>query len=107
MSQQDSSQHQAEVALPLKGGEGNGEDKINLAIAGLFNTPEGVFVLDWLRAEFFNHLCGPHVEALALAHYEGQRFVVGSILARIEKGKNYGRTTEPRRSGTSRRPARR
>ena len=96
MDQQD----RAEVALPLKG---SSDDRISLAVAGLFSSPEGQFVLDWLRAEFFNHLCGPHVEALALAHYEGQRFVVGSILARIEKGKSGERTDGTGRVGRRRR----
>lgn len=100
---QDSKTPPAEVALPLKAGDGSSESRLNLAVAGLFGTPQGGAVLDWLRAEFFNHLCGPHVEPQALAHFEGQRFVVGSILARIEKGRN----NEPTRRSPSRSPRRR
>jgi len=63
------------------------EAKLNSLFASVFSGPDGQAVIDHLRSITLNRLNGPEVSSDHLRHVEGQRFLVGVILQRIEKGK--------------------
>lgn len=63
------------------------EQDLNVAFARTFSGPEGEAVLAWLRANTINAVCGPDVTDGQLRHIEGQRWIVGETIRRVELGK--------------------
>ena len=53
---------------------------------GLFNTVSGKQVLKYLKSLTIEAVAGPNISNEELRHLEGQRFVVGLIQRRINKG---------------------
>ncbi|MEO2175463.1 MAG: hypothetical protein ABGY96_15335 [bacterium] len=63
------------------------EKKINKLLAGIFSGDNGQAALDYLRSITLNNVSGPGIEDHVLRHLEGQRFLVGIIIQRIDRGK--------------------
>lgn len=74
-------------------GESDGEDDRDraAAFARCFATPDGVRVLDALRAMTLERALGPEANDAALRHLEGQRQLVATIRALIRRGREGGR----------------
>lgn len=64
------------------------EKLLNEAFATLFNTENGKRVLKYLSSITQDMVAGPNMDTNALWHLEGQRFLVGIIKTRTEKGKS-------------------
>jgi hypothetical protein len=79
--------------------------RINEAVARVFKGPAGKAVLDYLKAATLNSVSGPGVTDAALRHLEGQRFIVASLLKRIELAKE--RPNVSRETSDSASPGRR
>lgn len=62
------------------------ERRLNEAFALIFKGPTGELVLNYLLAKTMNTVSGPHTEANALFHLEGQRFIMADIKQRIRNG---------------------
>ena len=66
---------------------------ISRNIEGLFKSPTGEAVLQYLRSITIEAVSGPNISADELRHLEGQRYLVGLIERRIkqsEKAKDVG-----------------
>ena len=61
------------------------ERDLNQTFASVFSDPAGKKVLQYLKNISINAVSGPEIDANALFHKEGMRFVVGIIEARITK----------------------
>ena len=57
--------------------------RISLDVHSLFNTPTGKSVLKYLRKITIETVNGPNVNDATLRHLEGQRYLVGLIVRRI------------------------
>tara|TARA_R100000544_G_C2178595_1_gene35753 strand:+ start:177 stop:467 length:291 start_codon:yes stop_codon:yes gene_type:complete len=64
------------------------EQKINDSFSIAFTAPTGIEVLKYLRSITLEAVAGPNVEPSHLQHLEGQRYIVGLIQRRINKGKS-------------------
>jgi hypothetical protein len=64
------------------------ETKLNDVFKTLFSTPIGVEVLQYLKSITIDSVAGPEISDHALRHLEGQRYLVGLIQRRINKGKS-------------------
>lgn len=62
------------------------ERKLNLLAAATFGTAAGREFIDYLRSITTNVASGPEITPTALMHLEGQRYLVGVIQQRIERG---------------------
>lgn len=62
------------------------ESKLNSIYAAAFSTTSGMKVLEHLNHELMS-VESPNTSKLRLVHREGGRFVIKSIINRIEKGK--------------------
>jgi hypothetical protein len=65
------------------------EKLLNEAFATLFATENGEKVLKYLSSITQDMVAGPNMDTNALWHLEGQRFLVGIIKTRSEKGKKH------------------
>lgn len=63
------------------------EKLLNEAFAALFSTENGDKILKYLSSITQDMVAGPNMDTNALWHLEGQRFLVGIIKTRTEKGK--------------------
>ena len=66
---------------------------ISRNIEGLFKSPTGEAVLQYLRSITIEAVSGPNISADELRHLEGQRYLVGLIERRMkqsEKAKDVG-----------------
>jgi hypothetical protein len=63
------------------------EKKLNRLLSGVFSGEDGQATLDYLRSITLNNVSGPGIEDHVLRHLEGQRFLVGIMIQRIERGK--------------------
>jgi len=70
-------------------------DALSLAFARCFSTREGERVLAHLKAVTLDRALGPDSSDALLRHLEGQRQLVASILAQIERGRTAPQPTEP------------
>ena len=64
------------------------EEKLNSAFTALFGTDIGMSVLQYLKAITIDSVAGPEISDHALRHLEGQRYLVGLIQRRVNKGKS-------------------
>lgn len=92
-----------EMKVPVTGADGvirqqSEEARLNQMMAHLFRGRLGKEAIAYLRSITLDTAAGPGVDTSALLHYEGQRYIVGVILERIERAKT------PNRSGVQRRP---
>ena len=60
------------------------DEKISQDILGLFNTPNGNAVLQYLRSVTTDIVSGGNISDGELRHLEGQRYLVGLIDRRIQ-----------------------
>ena len=63
------------------------ENELNTLVASVFITPAGESLMDYLKSITLNNVTGPGIDDMALRHLEGQRFLVGILARRMEKGK--------------------
>lgn len=63
------------------------EYELNALIASALNNPAGESMMDYLKSITLNNVTGPGIDDMALRHLEGQRFLVGILARRMEKGK--------------------
>jgi len=64
------------------------EKALNESFATVFSTEAGEKVINYLSSITQDMVAGPNMETNALWHLEGQRFLVGIIKTRKQKGKN-------------------
>jgi len=64
------------------------EEKLNSAFTALFSTDIGVSVLQYLKSITIESVAGPEITDNSLRHLEGQRYIVGLIQRRVNKGKS-------------------
>lgn len=62
------------------------EENLNTLFYALFNTPGGAEVLKHLKALTLEAVAGPEISDSQLRHLEGQRYLVGLIQRRVNKG---------------------
>ena len=62
------------------------EENLNALFYALFNTSGGAHVLKHLKALTLEAVAGPEVTDQHLRHLEGQRYLVGLIQRRFNKG---------------------
>ena len=85
-----STENKPNTLIGLDGLTRNPEDEENLKSMcyGLFNTVSGKQVLKYLKSLTIEAVAGPNISNEELRHLEGQRFVVGLIQRRVNKGKS-------------------
>ena len=83
-------EHQVKKLIGLDNIERSAEEEqiLNEAFTIAFNTPTGVKVLEYLRSISIETVAGPQIGKDHLMHLEGQRYIVGLIQRRINKGKS-------------------
>ncbi len=83
-----STENKPNTLIGLDGLTRNPEDEENLnsMCYGLFNTVSGKQVLKYLKSLTIEAVAGPNISNEELRHLEGQRFIVGLIQRRINKG---------------------
>jgi len=64
------------------------EKVLNQSFATVFGSDAGEQVLKYLSSITQDMVAGPNMDTNALWHLEGQRFLVGIIKTRQQKGKN-------------------
>ena len=62
------------------------EENLNALFYALFNTPGGSQVLKYLKSLTIEAVAGPEISNETLRHLEGQRYLVGLMQRRINKG---------------------
>ncbi len=63
------------------------EKKLNSLAATVLNGRAGEEFLNYLRSITLNNVTGPGMDDAALRHLEGQRYLIGLIVNRLELGK--------------------
>ena len=64
------------------------EENLNSAFSALFGTDIGLSVLQYLKSITIDSVGGPEISDNSLRHLEVQRYIVGLIQRRINKGKS-------------------
>jgi hypothetical protein len=64
------------------------EEELNRLAARVLGTPDGIRFTNYLRGITMNVAFEGNVDAQALMHMEGQRWIVGLMLARTKAGNN-------------------
>lgn len=64
------------------------EQKLNTVFESVFTSPNGALVLQYLRQITIETVAGSEVSDNTLRHLEGQRYIVGLIQRRVNKGKS-------------------
>ena len=62
------------------------EESLNLLFQAIFKTKEGKALLAYLRSITIESVAGSDITDSALRHLEGQRYLVGLIQRRVNKG---------------------
>lgn len=62
------------------------EDGLNTLVAKVLGTPDGERLLAYLRNLTLNIAFDADVQPTALMHKEGQRWIVGLLMQRLQKG---------------------
>ena len=62
------------------------EENLNALFYAFFNTPSGSHILKYLKALTLEAVAGPEISNEQLRHLEGQRYLVGLIQRRMNKG---------------------
>lgn len=62
------------------------EESLNLLFQSIFNKKEGKAILNYLRSITIESVAGSDITDQALRHLEGQRYLVGLIQRRVNKG---------------------
>ena len=64
------------------------DEKISQDILGLFNTPNGNAVLQYLRSVTTDIVSGGNISDGELRHLEGQRYLIALIVKRMNHAQN-------------------
>lgn len=64
------------------------ETELNNIFQSLFSQPNGIKVLEYLKSITIEAVAGSEVTDNTLRHLEGQRYLVGLIQRRTNKGKS-------------------
>jgi len=70
------------------------EENLNTLFYKLFTTQGGSEVLKYLKSLTIDAVAGPEISDTGLRHLEGQRYLVGLIQRRINKGISQNRIQE-------------
>ena len=62
------------------------EENLNTLCFGVFNTVSGKEILKYLKSLTLDAVAGPEISNEQLRHLEGQRYIVGLLQRRINKG---------------------
>ena len=62
------------------------EESVNILFQHIFKTTEGKALLAYLRSITIESVAGSDITDHALRHLEGQRYIVGLIQRRVNKG---------------------
>tara|TARA_R100001126_G_C4847209_1_gene160093 strand:+ start:733 stop:1020 length:288 start_codon:yes stop_codon:yes gene_type:complete len=62
------------------------EENLNTLFYKMFNTPGGSEILKHLKSLTLEAVAGPEISDSQLRHLEGQRYLVGLIQRRVNKG---------------------
>ena len=62
------------------------EENLNTLFYKMFNTAGGSEILKHLKSLTLEAVAGPEISDTALRHLEGQRYIVGLIQRRVNKG---------------------
>ena len=62
------------------------EENLNTLFYKMFNTPGGSEILKHLKSLTIEAVGGPEISDTSLRHLEGQRYIVGLIQRRFNKG---------------------
>ncbi|BAQ87546.1 hypothetical protein [uncultured Mediterranean phage uvMED] len=66
--------------------ESKDEENLNTLCFGVFNTVSGKEILKYLKSLTLDAVAGPEISNEQLRHLEGQRYIVGLLQRRINKG---------------------
>ncbi len=66
----------------------NDEQNLNSIFAVSFTTPTGAEILSYLKSITTESVAGPEISNEHLRHLEGQRYIVGLIQRRVNKGRS-------------------
>ncbi len=66
--------------------ESKDEENLNTLCFGVFNTVSGKEILKYLKSLTLDAVAGPEISNEQLIHLEGQRYIVGLLQRRINKG---------------------
>jgi len=64
------------------------EQSLNSMFATSMTTPTGNAIVNYLKSITLESVAGPEITDQHLRHLEGQRYIVGLIQRRINKGKS-------------------
>jgi len=64
------------------------EETLNAVINSLFKTDAGATILAYLKSITIETVAGPEIGNDQLRHIEGQRYIVGLLQRRMNKGKS-------------------
>ena len=70
------------------------EENLNTLFYKMFNTDGGSFILKYLKALTLEAVAGPEISDQHLRHLEGQRYLVGLIQRRVNKGVSQNKVQE-------------
>ena len=62
------------------------DEIISKNVLSLFNTPNGIEVLKYLKSVTIEAISGSNISDAELRHLEGQRYIVALIVKRINHG---------------------
>ena len=65
---------------------GSEEAKLNMVFTSVFGSTSGKQVLQYLKSITIDTVAGSEISDNALRHLEGQRYIVGLIQRRVNKG---------------------
>jgi hypothetical protein len=75
------------------------EESLNAVSRALFGSDAGKVFLNYLRSITIETVAGPEVTSEQLRHIEGQRYIVGLIQRRSNKGQSQKIVEESRDNG--------
>jgi len=64
------------------------EEALNSMFSVAMTTPTGSAILTYLKSMTLESVAGPEITDAHLRHLEGQRYIVGLIQRRVNKGKS-------------------
>ena len=70
------------------------EENLNTLFYKMFTTSGGSEVLKYLKSLTLEAVAGPEISDIQLRHLEGQRYLVGLIQRRVNKGISQNRVQE-------------
>lgn len=63
------------------------QDEVATMFSGVFDTPAGKKLMEWLKVQTINQIGGPDITNDVLRHMEGQRYIVALMDMYVKRGK--------------------